>query len=66
MVPRRCSVQEFSFAAHVDGTENREFIEGVAAPVVVGSSYDSLVNPRSSMLTNVCSNRYLSMANNII
>jgi cleavage and polyadenylation specificity factor subunit 3 len=35
MVPRRCSVQEFSFAAHVDGVENREFIEKVAAPVVV-------------------------------
>jgi cleavage and polyadenylation specificity factor subunit 3 len=35
MVPRRCSVQEFSFAAHVDGTENRQFIEQVAAPVVV-------------------------------
>ena len=35
MIPRRCSVQEFSFAAHVDGQENREFIEEVAAPVVV-------------------------------
>ena len=35
MVPRRCSVQEYSFAAHVDGVENREFIEEVAAPVVV-------------------------------
>jgi cleavage and polyadenylation specificity factor subunit 3 len=35
MIPRRCSVQEFSFAAHVDGTENREFIEEIAAPVVV-------------------------------
>ncbi|KFX98185.1 hypothetical protein O988_04482 [Pseudogymnoascus sp. VKM F-3808] len=35
MVPRRCSVQEFSFAAHVDGVENREFIEKVAAPVVI-------------------------------
>lgn len=34
-VPRRCSVQEFSFAAHVDGVENREFIEGVKAPVVI-------------------------------
>ncbi|KAK8158017.1 beta-lactamase-like protein [Phyllosticta citrichinensis] len=34
-IPRRCSVQELSFAAHVDGTENREFIEGVAAPVVI-------------------------------
>ncbi|CZR57024.1 related to BRR5-component of pre-mRNA polyadenylation factor PF I [Phialocephala subalpina] len=35
MIPRRCSIQEFSFAAHVDGTENREFIEEVAAPVVI-------------------------------
>lgn len=35
MIPRRCSVQEYSFAAHVDGVENREFIEEVAAPVVV-------------------------------
>ena len=38
MIPRRCSVQEYSFAAHVDGTENREFIEEVSAPVVVSSS----------------------------
>ena len=37
MIPRRCSIQELSFAAHVDGTENREFIEEVAAPVVVSS-----------------------------
>ncbi|KAJ4422341.1 endoribonuclease ysh1 [Gnomoniopsis sp. IMI 355080] len=35
MIPRRCSVAEFSFAAHVDGNENREFIEEVAAPVVI-------------------------------
>ncbi|OAA67159.1 cleavage and polyadenylation specificity factor subunit [Niveomyces insectorum RCEF 264] len=35
MIPRRCSVQEYSFAAHVDGTENREFIEEVNAPVVI-------------------------------
>jgi cleavage and polyadenylation specificity factor subunit 3 len=35
MIPRRCSVQEFSFAAHVDGQENREFIEEVNAPVVI-------------------------------
>ncbi|KAK1706495.1 endoribonuclease YSH1 [Colletotrichum lupini] len=34
-IPRRCSVAEYSFAAHVDGTENREFIEEVAAPVVI-------------------------------
>ena len=37
MIPRRCSVQEYSFAAHVDGVENREFIEEVAAPVVVST-----------------------------
>ncbi|TGO22627.1 hypothetical protein BPAE_0160g00030 [Botrytis paeoniae] len=35
MIPRRCSVQEYSFAAHVDGVENREFIEEIAAPVVI-------------------------------
>lgn len=35
LIPRRCSVAEYSFAAHVDGVENREFIEEVAAPVVV-------------------------------
>ncbi len=35
MIPRRCTVQEFSFAAHVDGQENREFIEEVGAPIVV-------------------------------
>ncbi|KAL1881132.1 hypothetical protein VTK73DRAFT_4809 [Phialemonium thermophilum] len=35
LIPRRCSVAEFSFAAHVDGVENREFIEEVAAPVVI-------------------------------
>ena len=35
MIPRRCSVEEFSFAAHVDGTENQAFIEEVAAPVVI-------------------------------
>ncbi|KAK4899661.1 endoribonuclease ysh1 [Elasticomyces elasticus] len=35
MVPRRCTVQEYSFAAHVDGSENREFIEQVGAEVVV-------------------------------
>ncbi|KAI1294409.1 cleavage and polyadenylation specificity factor subunit [Xylaria venustula] len=35
MIPRRCSVAEYSFAAHVDGQENREFIEELAAPVVI-------------------------------
>ncbi|KAI0182045.1 beta-lactamase-like protein [Hypoxylon sp. FL1284] len=35
MIPRRCSVNEYSFAAHVDGQENKDFIEEVAAPVVI-------------------------------
>ena len=39
VIPRRCSVQEFSFAAHVDGQENQSFIEEVAAPVVVWMIY---------------------------
>ena len=43
-IPRRCSVQEFSFAAHVDGVENKDFIEEVAAPVVVSRSSGSHVD----------------------
>ncbi|KAJ5998109.1 hypothetical protein N7499_005512 [Penicillium canescens] len=35
MIPRRCTIDEVSFAAHVDGVENRTFIEEVAAPVVI-------------------------------
>lgn len=42
MIPRRCSVQEYSFAAHVDGQENREFIEEIAAPVVVSDALTTI------------------------
>ncbi|KAF2740854.1 Metallo-hydrolase/oxidoreductase [Polyplosphaeria fusca] len=35
MIPRRCTVQEFSFAAHVDGKENIEFVMEVSAPHVI-------------------------------
>lgn len=42
MIPRRCSVQEYSFAAHVDGQENREFIEEIGAPVVVRMMIDPM------------------------
>ena len=35
MIPRRCTIDEIGFAAHVDGVENRNFIEEVGAPVVV-------------------------------
>jgi cleavage and polyadenylation specificity factor subunit 3 len=56
LIPRRCSVAEYSFAAHVDGVENREFIEEVAAPVVVClacsvSLSTQLIFPRSNLLT---------------
>ena|SRR5215469_9988186 len=36
-IPRRCTVQEISLVAHVDGQQNREFVEEVGAPVVVSS-----------------------------
>ena len=35
MIPRRCTVEEYQFAAHVTGVENVEFIEQVAAPHVI-------------------------------
>lgn len=47
MIPRRCTVQEFSFAAHVDGKENMEFVQEVAAPVVV-SLHNLTLNARYS------------------
>ncbi len=63
MVPRRCSVQEYSFAAHVDGVENREFIEQVAAPVVVRRNLVS-VCMCSGYVANGC--RFLFTENSII
>ncbi|KAK5069609.1 endoribonuclease ysh1 [Lithohypha guttulata] len=35
MIPRRCSVEEFSFAAHVTGKQNIDFIEAIHAPHVI-------------------------------
>lgn len=35
MIPRRCTVEEFQFAAHVTGVENVEFIEEMAAPHII-------------------------------
>lgn len=35
MIPRRCTVEEFQFAAHVTGVENVDFIEQVSAPHVI-------------------------------
>jgi cleavage and polyadenylation specificity factor subunit 3 len=52
MIPRRCTVDEISFAAHVDGVENRNFIEEVAAPVVVSRSELSCVVPAIDIPTD--------------
>lgn len=49
-IPRRCTIQEHNFALHVDGTQNREFIEEVAAPVVVSPSHQYV--PRASSTTD--------------
>lgn len=57
MIPRRCTVEEFSFAAHVDGTENREFIEEVQAPVVVSSDLISYVKIRTDIFPDLGSRR---------
>lgn len=35
LIPRRCSVEEFSFAAHVTGKQNIDFIEAIRAPHVI-------------------------------
>lgn len=35
MIPRRCSIEELSFAAHVDYGQNSGFIEEVGAKVVI-------------------------------
>lgn len=35
MIPRRCTIEEHNFAAHVDGVQNIEFIQEIGAPVVV-------------------------------
>jgi len=44
-IPRRCSVDEFAFAAHVDGNENREFVEEVSPKFVI------LVHGEKSQMT---------------
>ncbi|KAK0280252.1 endoribonuclease ysh1 [Friedmanniomyces endolithicus] len=64
MVPRRCTVQEYSFAAHVDGSENREFIEEVGAPVVIlvhGEKHN--MNRLKSRLLGLQSMKVFSPAN---
>jgi cleavage and polyadenylation specificity factor subunit 3 len=51
MIPRRCTVEEFSFAAHVTGVENVEFVEEMGAPHVV--SFDDLTFRRLRILIRI-------------
>ena len=53
MIPRRCSVQEISFAAHVDGQENQSFIQELNPPVVilVHGEKHNMVRLRSKLLS---------------
>lgn len=57
MIPRRCTVQEYSFAAHVDGTENREFIEEVSAPVVVSTLAYPLIESGAAVANVIVDSR---------
>ncbi|KAL9623000.1 MAG: hypothetical protein Q9160_002718 [Pyrenula sp. 1 TL-2023] len=43
MVPRRCTVEEHTFAAHVTGVENVAFIEEIGAKVVVSIESDRIL-----------------------
>lgn len=61
MIPRRCTIQEFSFAAHVDGKENQEFINEVNPSVIVSSPAshfyvsETFLGPVQNMVvTNEC------------
>ncbi|KAK3338647.1 beta-lactamase-like protein [Lasiosphaeria hispida] len=47
MIPRRCTVQEYSFAAHVDGVENREFIE----EILVHGEVHNMMRLKSKLLS---------------
>ncbi len=49
-IPRKLSVDYISFSAHVDFSQNSEFIEAVKAPHIVGLILGALRIGRSSML----------------
>jgi cleavage and polyadenylation specificity factor subunit 3 len=59
MIPRRCTIDEISFAAHVDGVENRNFIEEVAAPVVVSALFSPVrpLLPTDALGRSLCTAR---------
>ena len=60
MIPRKLSVDEISFGAHVDYSQNSEFIEAVNAQHIVSSI--QLLAKRPHLILY----RYLSMANKML
>lgn len=53
-IPRRCQVEEISFAAHVDFQENLEFIEKINAPNIILVHGES--NPMGRLKSAILSN----------
>lgn len=56
-IPRRCQVEEISFAAHVDFQENLEFIEKISAPniILVHGEANPMGRLKSALLSNFAS-----------
>ncbi|GAV54116.1 hypothetical protein ZYGR_0AK06180 [Zygosaccharomyces rouxii] len=56
-IPRRCQIEEISFAAHVDFQENLEFIEKISAPniVLVHGESNPMGRLKSALLSNFAS-----------
>ncbi|AET38621.1 cleavage polyadenylation factor subunit YSH1 Ecym_3113 [Eremothecium cymbalariae DBVPG len=53
-IPRRCQVEEISFAAHVDFRENLEFVEKIGAPsiILVHGESNPMGRLKSALLSN--------------
>lgn len=56
-IPRRCQIEEVSFAAHVDFQENLEFIEKISAPniILVHGESNPMGRLKSALLSNFAS-----------
>jgi hypothetical protein len=52
-IPRKISVDYISFSAHVDYTQNSEFIDLIKAPHIVRSSNFSSPHPHQISLTYI-------------
>ncbi|AMD22878.1 HHR109Cp [Eremothecium sinecaudum] len=56
-IPRRCQIEEISFAAHVDFRENLEFVEKIGAPniILVHGESNPMGRLKSALLSNFSS-----------